>query len=279
MAPAWFEEKSLAAERPKADYGIDAPNVIRNLILIGLVAALAWASPLVGIWPGVLHFSIGSKEITFDVAGTGLWVAMVCCFMACWMIYDSKVGKLALREELLGKVSWVGSEQVLDVGCGRGLLLIGAAKRLKTGRAVGIDLWQSEDLSNNNAAATIANARVEGVADRVEVQTGDMRHMPFVTGQFDVIVSRAAIHNLYQADQREEALHEMVRVLKPAGVLLIDDIRHIREYQHVFNGLGCTVTRSGSELMSLLLMILTWGSLRPGTLLVRKNASSSQSQS
>ena len=38
-----------------------------------------------------------------------------------------------------------------------------------------------------------------------EVQTGDMRHMPFMAGQFDVIVSRAAIHNLYQADQREAA--------------------------------------------------------------------------
>jgi SAM-dependent methyltransferase len=251
----------LAQAERQADYGIDAPNVIRNLILIGLVAALLWASPLVGIWTGVLHFSIGCADVVFDRGGTGLWV-----------IYDSKVGKLALREELLARVSWVGSEQVLDVGCGRGLLLIGAAKRLKTGRAIGIDLWQSEDLSHNNAAATIENARLEGVADRVQVQTGDMRHMPFVTGQFDVIVSRAAIHNLYQADQREAALHEIVRVVKPAGVILIDDIRHIGEYQRVFTELGCTVTRSGSQVMSLLLMIITWGSLKPGALLVRKAA-------
>ncbi len=262
----------MAQAERQADYGIDAPNVIRNLILIGLVAALLWASPLVGIWTGVLHFSIGSADVVFDLGGTGLWVALACCFMACWMIYDSKVGKLALREELLGRVSWVGSEQVLDVGCGRGLLLIGAAKRLKTGRAIGIDLWQSEDLSHNNAAATIENARLEGVADRVQVQTGDMRHMPFVTGQFDVIVSRAAIHNLYQADQREAALHEIVRVVKPAGVILIDDIRHIGEYQRVFTELGCTVTRSGSQVMSLLLTIITWGSLKPGALLVRKAA-------
>jgi cyclopropane fatty-acyl-phospholipid synthase-like methyltransferase len=31
-------------------------------------------------------------------------------------------------------------EAVLDVGCGRGLMLVGAARRLKTGKAVGIDL-------------------------------------------------------------------------------------------------------------------------------------------
>ncbi len=269
----------MAAAQPKADYGIDAPNVIRNLILIGLVAALLWASPLVGIWSGVLHFAIGGAELVLDTAGTGLWVAFACCFMACWMIYDSKVGKLALREHLLGKVDWSGSEQVLDVGCGRGLLLIGAAKRLRTGRAIGIDLWQSEDLSNNNAAATIENARLEGVADRVLVQTGDMRHMPFVTGQFDVAVSRAVIHNLYQADQRAQALREIVRVVKPSGLILIDDIRHIGEYQRTLTELGCEVTRSGSQVMAWLLVILTWGSLKPGALLVRKAPASSATES
>jgi len=38
---------------------------------------------------------------------------------------------------------------VLDVGCGRGLLLIGAARRLTTGKAVGVDIWQAEDRVGN----------------------------------------------------------------------------------------------------------------------------------
>jgi predicted nicotinamide N-methyase len=40
--------------------------------------------------------------------------------------------------------------QVLDVGTGRGLLLIAAAKKLSgSGRAVGIDIWKASDLSEN----------------------------------------------------------------------------------------------------------------------------------
>jgi hypothetical protein len=94
--------------------------------------------------------------------------------MALWMIYDSMIGKVREREKYLDKIAWC-DERVLDVGCGLGLFLIGAAKRLSTGRAVGIDKWQAEDLSGNNAAGTLNNAMVEGVADKVEVQTGDAR--------------------------------------------------------------------------------------------------------
>jgi cyclopropane fatty-acyl-phospholipid synthase-like methyltransferase len=65
------------------------------------------------------------------------------------MIWDSKVGKLWARDRLLDGLELRGDETVLDVGCGRGLLLIGAAKRLTTGKAPGVDIWQAEDLSGN----------------------------------------------------------------------------------------------------------------------------------
>jgi ribonucleotide reductase alpha subunit len=79
-----------------------------------------------------------------------------------------------------------GDETVLDVGCGRGLLLIGAAKRLTTGKAVGVDIWNAEDLSGNRPEATLENARLERVAERVEVKDGDARRLPFADGTFDV---------------------------------------------------------------------------------------------
>lgn len=113
------------------------------------------------------------------------------------MIWDSKVGKLRTREHLLGRITWKGDERVLDVGCGRGLMLIGAAKRLASGEATGIDLWHAEDLSGNRPEATLENARREGVTEKIRVETGDMRQLPFADASFDVVVSRAAIHNLY----------------------------------------------------------------------------------
>ena len=48
--------------------------------------------------------------------------------------------------------------------CGRGLLAIGAAKRLKTGKVTGIDVWNPQELSGNSADAAKENAKAEGVA-------------------------------------------------------------------------------------------------------------------
>jgi arsenite methyltransferase len=39
---------------------------------------------------------------------------------------------------MLNIISWTGNEQVLDIGTGKGLLMIGAAKRLITGKSTGL---------------------------------------------------------------------------------------------------------------------------------------------
>src|SRR5262249_56592558 len=100
------------------------------------------------------------------------------------------------RERLMALIPWRGDEAVLDVGCGRGLLLIGAAQRLTTGTAVGVDLWSKDDLLDNRPEATRENAALEGVADPVEVKDRDARDLPFADNTFDVIVSPAAPHNI-----------------------------------------------------------------------------------
>src|SRR5882672_1097387 len=176
--------------------------------------------------------------------------------MALWMAWDSRVEKVRRREHLLGFHAWTGRERVLDVGCGRGLMLVGAAKRLTTGTASGIDLWQAEDLSGNRPEATMENAASEGVADRVDVQTADMRKIPFPDATFDVIVSCSAIHNIYDAPGRRQAIAEIVRVLKPGGEAVIDDIRHGREYAESFAANGCTTKSAGSGILSFFLLIL-----------------------
>ncbi len=188
-----------------------------------------------------------------------------------WMIWTSKVGKIRERERLLDRIAWTGGERVLDVGCGRGLMLVGAAKRLSSGKATGVDIWQAEDLSGNRPEAPLENARREGVADRVEVKTADMRALPFPDGAFDVVVSSAAIHNLYAAADGAKAVAEIVRVLKPGGRAVVDDIRHGAEYAAVFTKAGCRdVRRVGSRAAALFLALVTMVSLHPDTLVAQK---------
>jgi len=252
------------AAKDGPDYGLDSPKVVRNLFLIGgsgiLVAAIGAVGLALGRSSGLALLSMGlSWGLAFLATGLA-------------MVWRAKVGKLRMRERLLDLIAWRGDEQVLDIGCGRGLMLVGAARRLTRGRAVGIDLWRSEDLAGNRPEATLENARREGVAGRVEVMTADMRQLPFPDASIDVVVSTAAIHNLDEAKEREDALCEIARVVKPGGVVLIEDIRHYRQYasvleQHGFPG----VRQVGSRWVTLLLAGITLGQFRPATLFARKS--------
>src|SRR5262245_36557407 len=164
---------------PRADYGLDAPKVVRNLFIFGAIGLALWLTAKAGLWSGVVRIPAGRSHIGSSLAFTGLWCAIPLFFTGSWMVWDSKIGKVAGREKLLDRIPWRGDEQVLDLGCGRGLMLIGAAKRLTTGTATGIDIWQSEDLTGNTPEATLDNARREDVASRVAVKSADMRQLPF----------------------------------------------------------------------------------------------------
>ena len=254
---------------PAPDYGLDAPGAVRNLFIVSGAGLLAWLGVATHLWSGVLALG----PLLFPLGRMGLSAGLACGLMGVWMAWDSKVGKVRERERLLDLLAWTGRERVLDVGCGRGLLLVGAARRLSTGSAAGIDLWQAEDLSGNRPEATLENARLEGVAERVEVHTADMRKLPFPDGSFDTVLSMNAIHNIYSAPGRATALAEIARVLKPGGTVLVVDIRHMRQYAAALRAGGCADVRNArSEFGAIVVRILTLGLVWPGTLIARKDA-------
>lgn len=169
-------------------------------------------------------------------------------FAALMMLWSSLFGKFRARDSLLNAIPWRGDEQVLDVGCGHGLMLIGAAKRLTTGRATGIDIWQDVDQANNSVAATLRNAELEGVS--VDVRDGDARQIPFGDATFDVVVSSLALHNIDNAKEREQALGEIARVLKSGGHAAIFDIRHA--YATFFERNGFTIVKKWMTILFVL---------------------------
>jgi len=213
----------VAVNTSHADYGLDAPGVIRTMSVCGIAAIVI--ALLVG------HLVTGVVVLAnVAIVPTLLWMGWALIAGSLLMVASSRWGKLRARDNLLDRMALTGTETVLDVGCGHGLLLIGAAKRLTSGKAIGVDLWSQIDQKNNSSSATIANARAEGVAERVEVRDGDMRALPLDDASVDVVVSCLAIHNVKGDDERRKAIQEIVRVLKPGGRVGIIDIAHVKTY-------------------------------------------------
>ncbi len=215
----------------KADYGIDAPGMVRNLTVAGLAAFVA----------GLILYAILGTRLppAADVLFTaGLLSALFLLATAGLMVWSSRYGKIRQREELLDTLVLAGDELLLDVGCGRGLLLVGAARRLPRGRAFGIDLWQEVDQSGNGMEAALANAAAEGAADRVEIKTADMRELPFPEASMDAVISSLAIHNVPTSEGRAKAIREIDRVLRPGGKIALQDIHNIDEYVETLKQLG-----------------------------------------
>lgn len=153
-------------------------------------------------------------------------------------LYSTGPGKRAIWAQLLDELGLRGGEHVLDVGCGRGAVLMLAARRVPAGRAVGADIWRRRDQSGNSRAAAERNAAAEGVRDRVEFVDADARALPFASASFDLVVS-LAISNIREAGGRAQALREAVRVLRPGGRLRIVDDGADR-YAAVLRDAGCT---------------------------------------
>jgi arsenite methyltransferase len=201
----------------RARYGIDAPAVLFGLTAGGLsllVVTILNAVQGIGFW-GVAGPLIGSA---FMFASAALY------------LHTTLRGKFTVWAQLLDGLDLGGDERVLDLGCGRGAVLLAAAHRLPRGLAVGVDLWRTVDQSGNAVEATQRNAEAEGVADRVELRTGDLTALPFKDGEFDVVVSSLAIHNIGKPSGRLQAIDEAIRVLRPGGRLVVADILHAAKY-------------------------------------------------
>jgi arsenite methyltransferase len=243
--------QGASGKAPQPDYGLDAPPIVHSMFSRG-----AWTFGI-----GLAMFLINRSEYPepawalFSVLGS---IGLVFLAVGAFMVWSSRVAKLKLRDELIESLALQGDEKVLDVGCGRGLLLIAAAKRLGSakagtkggGKATGIDIWSDQDLSGNSADAVKQNAKIEGVSDRVRIETGDARKLVYPDANYDVVVSSLAIHNIPEKEDRQQAIREMWRVLKPGGKLLIFDILKTGEYAAVLRECGANdVALSGMKFL------------------------------
>ncbi|MGH9534848.1 MAG: class I SAM-dependent methyltransferase [Terriglobales bacterium] len=231
----------------RVDFGLDAPAFYRKMLPIGV--ALWAAFFLLQRLPPPLVARGGMQALLSVCAASGGWLlaSVIVAF------FSSRWGKLWVARSLIGRMGLSGSEEILDLGCGRGLAGITAAQYLQTlrphvsgsERVTGVDIWKQEDLAGNAPERAVANAAAAGVAEDFRVRHGDARQLPFADASFDALVSMTCLHNIHGAAERRRALAEIARVLRPGGRAALFDILHTGEYAAYFRGQGWAVRRSG----------------------------------
>ncbi len=207
-------------------YGYDAPYA---LVIFGLLS-IASAVVATMFWREGTHRAATGMTFYFV-----FFLGNTASFL-----YTTRRGKFLEWDRILDSLRLRGDERVLDMGCGRGAVLTAVARRLTDGRVTGVDIWSTHDQSGNARDVTVRNASLEGVGDRVDIETGDMRALPFPDGTFDLVVSSLAIHNIRSNADRRQAVAEGFRVLKPGGRMVIADIRATAIYADTLRTLGAS---------------------------------------
>jgi ubiquinone/menaquinone biosynthesis C-methylase UbiE len=102
--------------------------------------------------------------------------------------------------------------EVLSVGCGPGLMLREITKLDPSIRGTGIDISPSR----------VQTAREKNSGKRqLNFVCGDAQEMQFARNSFDFVYSRMLLQYL---QKKEQALDELVRVCKPGGTVLLQDL-------------------------------------------------------
>ena len=104
--------------------------------------------------------------------------------------------------------------RVLDVGCGPGSITRGLAERVAPGSVVGLDL------SRDTLEAARADAASRGLAN-LSYQEGSVYALPFPDGSFDAAYAHQVLQHLRE---RPAALGEMLRVVRPGGLVAVRDV-------------------------------------------------------
>lgn len=221
---------TLDLRRHKADYGFDGDY---RAVPAPVVAGITGLTCTALLASAARSLAKGRRRSAAVTGASGALIATT----AALFVQATRVGKFKVWAELLDGLELRGDEKLLDLGCGRGAVLLAAAKLLPNGRATGVDIWRA-DQTDNSPDNTLTNAAIENVADRVEVHTADITELPFDDNSFDVITSSLVVHNLPDRASREKAIAEAARVLRPGGRLLLVDIFFTSQHARQLRALG-----------------------------------------
>jgi SAM-dependent methyltransferase len=194
----------------RAHYGFDLPSAALALAITA-ITFLALSA--------VVAIAVGGWWWLFPLA-YALAFALCCASL----IYTTRRGRFAVWRRLFEGMRLTGRERIVDLGCGRGAVLIMAARKVPQGHAIGVD-------GERRLRRTVGNAQVEQVTvDLLPTDLRKLENLPIETGTVDLVVSNLALHHIDEEATRAKVIAEAVRILRPGGRVVIADLRHVPAY-------------------------------------------------
>ncbi len=154
------------------------------------------------------------------------WLAGAFALLALWAAAGFAITQHVLRANMpmeLPTASFLheGTGRVLDLGAGSGRSTLMVLQARPAAHVTAVDIYRGYfGIDDNTPARIMANARVAGVDGRLDVQTADIRALPFADSSYDAAVSAFAIDHLNR-DGVTKSLAEASRVLRPGGEFLL----------------------------------------------------------
>lgn len=145
-----------------------------------------------------------------------------CPSVAGWALESPFYGRLTKTDTILERIGSRPGQRVLEIGPGPGRLLVPAAQRvLPGGEVVGIDIQPGmiDRLKKRAAAANVTN---------LTAMLGDATQPLVDEASFDLAF---LVTTLGEIPDREAALAQCFRALKPGGVLSISEMLPDPHYQ------------------------------------------------
>jgi ubiquinone/menaquinone biosynthesis C-methylase UbiE len=192
-----------------------------GLVFAAAAAALLALGPVCGAW-AVAPGAVLLLPAAFLIAG--------CIYFArARVLFGIRGGvQSKIIDLLMEHVRWDGQGRALDIGCGSGALAIGLAKKYACARVTGIDYWGGSWQYAQKQCEE--NAQAEGVSGRVEFARASASMLPFADDAFDLAVSNLVFHEVKDAADKRDAIKEALRVVKPGGGFVFQDLFLIRRY-------------------------------------------------
>jgi len=165
--------------------------------------------------------------------------------------------------DIVATIKPKSSDKLLDAGCGYCYHTVRLAR--SEASITGVDF--------SEAALSIGRQRIAdaGLSSRVHLDRGDLTDLPFEDGYFEFVLSWGVLMHI---PNLEQALRELVRVLKPGGILILCENNanslDVRVREPLIRGIKRLLGRKVSPIRKTPWGIEAWNEREDGGLMVRK---------